>query len=60
MNRQEARARLAALLREAIAPPATPRVPTRPSRGARERRLDDKRRRAQVKQNRQFRGGPPE
>jgi hypothetical protein len=36
-------------------------VPTKPSRGARERRLDDKRRRSQTKQNRRYTGGelPP-
>jgi len=60
MNRQEARARLAALLRSALAPPQRPRVATKPSRGARERRLEDKRRRAQTKENRRFKGGPPE
>jgi ribosome-associated protein len=52
MNREAARARLAALLREAIAPPPPPRVATKPTRGARERRLADKRRRAQTKRNR--------
>src|ERR1700722_1573880 len=52
MNREAARARLAALLREAIAPPPPPRVPTKPTRGARERRLADKRRRAQTKRDR--------
>jgi ribosome-associated protein len=52
MNREAARARLAALLREAIAPPSPPRVPTKPTRGARERRLADKRRRAQTKRAR--------
>jgi ribosome-associated protein len=57
MNRQAARARLAALLREAVAPPPRPRVPTKPSRAARERRLQDKRRRAETKRNRRF-GGP--
>jgi ribosome-associated protein len=56
MNREAARARLAALLREAIAPPPPPRVPTKPSRGARERRLADKTRRAQIKRNRRFPG----
>jgi ribosome-associated protein len=54
MNREAARARLAALLREAIAPPPPPRVPTKPSRGARERRLADKRRRGQTKRDRRF------
>jgi ribosome-associated protein len=52
MNRDAARARLAALLREAIAPPPPPRVPTKPTRGAKERRLAGKRRRAQIKRNR--------
>jgi ribosome-associated protein len=52
MNREAARARLAALLREAIAPPPPPRVATKPTRGARERRLADKRRRAQTKRDR--------
>ena len=52
MNREAARARLAALLREAVAPPPPPRVPTKPSRAARARRLADKRRRAQTKRDR--------
>jgi ribosome-associated protein len=56
MNREAARARLAALLREATAPPPPPRVPTKPSRGARERRLADKTRRAQIKRDRRFPG----
>jgi len=51
-NRQAARARLAALLRDAVAPPARPRVPTRPSRGATERRLSAKRSRGDIKQSR--------
>jgi ribosome-associated protein len=54
LNREAARARLAALLREAIAPPPPPRVPTKPTRGARERRLADKRRRAQTKRDRRY------
>jgi ribosome-associated protein len=57
MNREAARARLASLLREAGAPPPPPRVATKPSRGARERRLDAKRRRAQVKRNRRYQPG---
>jgi ribosome-associated protein len=48
-NREAAATRLAALLREAIAAPAPPRRPTRPSRGATRRRLDSKRRRGEVK-----------
>jgi ribosome-associated protein len=57
MNRDAARARLAALLREAIAPPPPPRVPTKPTRGAKERRLEGKRRRAQIKRNRRYDAG---
>lgn len=57
MNREEARARLARILHEALAPPKPPRVPTKPSRAARERRLDDKRRRSQTKRNRRYTGG---
>jgi ribosome-associated protein len=52
MNREAARGRLAATLREALAPPPPPRVPTKPTRGAQERRLAAKRRRAQLKRDR--------
>jgi ribosome-associated protein len=48
-NREAALARLAAAVREAIAPPAPVRRPTRPSRAARRRRMDDKRRRGDIK-----------
>jgi ribosome-associated protein len=48
-NREEARERLAALLARAVAPPPPRREPTKPSRAAVERRLADKRRRAQTK-----------
>jgi ribosome-associated protein len=48
-NREEARERLAALLARAVAPPPPRRKPTKPSRAAVERRLADKRRRAQTK-----------
>jgi ribosome-associated protein len=51
-NRQAARARMAALLREAVAPPHRPRVPTRPSRSARERRLAGKKHRSELKRSR--------
>ncbi|MCW6008731.1 aminoacyl-tRNA hydrolase [Micromonospora sp. CPCC 205371] len=51
-NREAAEARLAALLREAIAPPPPPRRPTKPSRAAKQRRLDEKRRRSEIKRNR--------
>src|SRR5579875_3677402 len=57
LNREAARARLAELLREALAPPPRPRVPTKPSRAARERRLRDKRRRAETKRSRRYQGG---
>ena len=52
MNRRAARERLADLLRDALAPPPAPRRRTRPSRGAVERRLRDKRRRGEVKATR--------
>jgi ribosome-associated protein len=57
LNRRAARGRMANLIREAIAPPPAPRVATRPSRRARERRVADKRRRSEVKRNRQVRPG---
>jgi ribosome-associated protein len=53
-NRQAARARLAALLRAAVAPPQRQRVPTRPSRAANERRLAAKRSRGAVKRTRRY------
>jgi ribosome-associated protein len=51
-NRDAAAARLAAILREATAPPASARRPTRPSRGAVARRLDDKKARSRKKADR--------
>jgi ribosome-associated protein len=51
-NRQAARERLAALLRAAAQPPPPPRRPTRPGRGAKERRLAEKRRRSETKRAR--------
>ena len=51
-NRRAAEARLVALVAAAIAPNPPARRPTRPSRGAMQKRLDAKRRRAQLKQNR--------
>lgn len=48
-NRAAARERLAALLREALAPPPPPRRPTRPTRGSQQRRLAAKKRRGEVK-----------
>jgi ribosome-associated protein len=52
-NRQDARERLAALIRKATEAPKL-RRPTRPSRAARERRLQSKRRRSMQKQSRRF------
>lgn len=48
-NRDAARTRLAALLREAVAPPARERRATRPTRGSQRRRLEAKTRRGRVK-----------
>jgi ribosome-associated protein len=54
-NRRAARDRLAALLRRAAAPPPRKRRPTKPTRGSRERRLADKKRRGETKRGRQGR-----
>jgi len=51
-NRRAAELRLAALVADAIAPGPAKRRPTRPSRGAVQRRLDAKRRRSVTKQHR--------
>jgi ribosome-associated protein len=59
-NRQAARARLAALLRDGIAPPRRSRIPTRPGRAANERRLEAKRNRASVKRTRRYDRRDPE
>lgn len=48
-NREAARARMAGMLRDALAPDPPVRRATRPSRAARERRLADKRRRTLIK-----------
>jgi ribosome-associated protein len=56
-NRNVARARLAHLVAEALRPPPPARRPTRPSRAAQARRMDDKRRRGDLKRTR---GRPPE
>jgi ribosome-associated protein len=54
-NREAARTRLAAILRDAIAAPPRQRRPTRPSKRAVRRRLDDKKRRGETKR---LRGRP--
>ncbi len=48
-NRVAARQRLADRLRAALAPPALPRVPTKPTRGSRRRRIEGKKRRSHLK-----------
>jgi ribosome-associated protein len=48
-NREAAMQRLAEILAKALAPPPPKRRPTKATRGAVERRLADKRRRAQIK-----------
>lgn len=51
-NREAARARMVARLREAAAPPPPKRRPSKPSRRAKERRIAEKKRRADVKKAR--------
>ncbi|GAA2427296.1 alternative ribosome rescue aminoacyl-tRNA hydrolase ArfB [Actinomadura vinacea] len=51
-NRDAARARLAAILSEAIAPPPKKRIPKKIPRGINERRLENKRRRSDIKKQR--------
>ena len=51
-NREAAAARLAGIVAGAIAPPPRARRPTRPSRGAVERRLAEKKRRSETKRGR--------
>jgi ribosome-associated protein len=48
-NRADAMERLLTLIREAATPPPPPRRPTKPTRAAKERRLEGKARRADVK-----------
>jgi ribosome-associated protein len=48
-NREAALERLAALVARAIEPPPPPRRATRPSRGAKERRISAKKRRGEIK-----------
>jgi ribosome-associated protein len=56
-NREAARERLAAILRDALAPDPPTRRPTRPTQGAKRRRLDAKTRRGAIKR---LRGRPDE
>ena len=50
-NREEVTQRLVTLVREALIPPK-PRKKTKPSRASREKRLDEKRKKAQTKKDR--------
>ena len=54
-NRQDARERLAAFIESGLRAPK-PRVPTKPSRAAKARRLDAKRERSTIKRGRAGRG----
>ena len=51
-NRSAARARLKTMLSDALAPPPAARRATRPSRAAKQRRLDAKRHRGEIKSKR--------
>ena len=51
-NRESAARRMGQLLREAVAPPAPPRRPTKPTKGSKERRLQVKRQRSELKRQR--------
>lgn len=48
-NRERALDRLEELLKDALAPPPPPRRKTRPSRAAKERRIQEKKRRGEIK-----------
>jgi ribosome-associated protein len=52
LNRKLAEQRLVDTIREATAPPPKPRRPTRPTKGAVERRLSEKKRRSELKRKR--------
>ena len=51
-NRAEALAKLVEMIREAAKPPPPKRRPTKPTKGSKERRLESKRLRSQVKRGR--------
>jgi len=59
-NRVAAQRRLVELLQEALKPPPPPRRPTRPTRGSVQRRLQAKKQRSAVKQQRRGRPQLPE
>lgn len=56
LNRRAAEERLAQRLEEALKPPPPRRVPTKPSKGAKQRRLNHKKQRGATKR---LRGRPP-
>ena len=51
LNREAARKRLAEMIKKALTPPKR-RIPTRPGRGAIQRRIDGKKRRSEIKSGR--------
>ena len=51
-NRLAAERRLVEILKASIAPPPRPRVPTKPTAGSKQRRIDDKKRRGDIKRQR--------
>ena len=53
-NRESVRERLVTLLSEALMPPGPTRRPTRPTRGSQARRLEDKKRRSDIKSGRRM------
>lgn len=57
-NRAAARERMARLLRDAAAAPPPTRRPTRPTRGSKERRITEKKRRGTIKEGRRGGWGP--
>ena len=59
-NRVAAQRRLVELLQEAIKPPPPPRRPTKPTRGSVQRRLQAKKQRSAVKQQRRGRSQLPD
>jgi ribosome-associated protein len=55
-NREAAEQRLAELLGKAVAPPPAPRRATKPTKGSKERRLEGKRQRSELKKSRRVQG----
>jgi ribosome-associated protein len=51
-NREDAQARLVELIARAAEPPPPPRRKTRPTKGSKERRLSDKKKRGEIKRGR--------